>query len=408
MSWEFSLAARLADKREKSFVSIIIRIASVAVALSMAVMLVTTALIAGFKTEISGKIFGFWGHLHVQTANVYHSLLEVKPIEADTVLQQRIQSMPGIKGVQAFALQAGIVRGKKDLDGLFLKGIGPDFNRDAFLPFLQEGKLPMVASNETTREMVISRQTARRLQVKTGDRFRLFFVRNGNLLRRSFRIAGIYKTGLEEYDSKFALVDIQHVRELQGWGPNQIGGYEIFVDDVRNLDAWVDYLHTRVLPPNLQAQSIREKIPEIFEWLTLQDINEVVILALMAVVAIINMVTALLILILERTRMVGILKSLGASDWGIRRLFLQYAGIIAIRGMLWGNMLGISLCLLQKYGHFVKLSEENYYLSEAPILLRLPDILALNLVTLVVILLFMLLPSWLITRIAPVRTLRLD
>jgi lipoprotein-releasing system permease protein len=233
-------------------------------------------------------------------------------------------------------------------------------------------------------------------------------VKNGTMLKRNFKISGIYKTGLEEYDSKFALVDIRKVQQLQGWEDNQIGGYEVFIDDISKIDHWAEVIYSNVLPPELNVQSIRDKLPEIFEWLSLQDINEVVILSLMVVVAIINMVTALLILMLERTRMIGILKSLGSSNWSIRRIFMFYAGIIASKGMFWGNIIGVSICLLQKYGHFIKLSEENYYLNEAPILLNFSHILFLNLGTILVIVLFLILPTWLITRISPVRTLRMD
>jgi lipoprotein-releasing system permease protein len=399
---------RISNGKEKSFASIIIRIASLAVALSIAVMIVTTALITGFKSEISSKIFGFWGHLHINAANVYQNLLEIDPIEDNQDFYPVLKNMQGIKAVQVYAIQPGIVKGKNDLDGIFLKGIGSDFNWQFFKNYLQEGDIISFPKEEASNQIIISKQTASRLSLKTGDNFRLFFVKNGTMLKRNFKISGIYKTGLEEYDSKFALVDIRKVQQLQGWAENQIGGYEVFIDDISKIDHWAEVIYSNVLPPELNVQSIRDKLPEIFEWLSLQDINEVVILSLMIVVAIINMVTALLILMLERTRMIGILKSLGSSNWSIRRIFMFYAGIIASKGMFWGNIIGISICLLQKYGHFIKLSEENYYLNEAPILINFSHILFLNLGTILVIVLFLILPTWLITRISPVRTLRMD
>jgi lipoprotein-releasing system permease protein len=408
MRWEFNLAMRIANSKEKSFAGIIITIASLAVALSIAVMIITTALITGFKTEISSKIFGFWGHLHINAANVYQNLLEIKPIEANQDFYPRLKEWPGIKGVQEYAIQPGIVKGKKDLEGLFLKGIGSDFNWQFFKSYLLEGQTLDFSKSEASNEIILSKQTATRLKLKTGDNFRLFFVKNGTMLKRIFKIKGIYKTGLEEYDSKFAIVDIRKVQQLQGWEPNQIGGYEVFLKDVRQMDYFADKIYTELLPPSLNVQSIREKLPEIFEWLSLQDINEVVILSLMMVVAVINMITALLILMLERTRMIGILKSLGSTHWSIRRIFMYYAVIIAGKGMLWGNISGITICLIQKYGHLIKLSEENYYLREAPILLQFYHILFLNVGTLFVIVLFLLLPTWLITKISPVKTLRFD
>lgn len=408
MRWEFKLAMRISNGKEKSFASIIIRIASLAVALSIAVMIVTTALITGFKSEISSKIFGFWGHLHINAANVYQNLLEINPIEDNQDFYPVLKNMQGIKAVQVYAIQPGIVKGKNDLDGIFLKGIGSDFNWQFFKNYLQEGDIISFPTEKASNQIIISKQTASRLSLKTGDNFRLFFVKNGTMLKRNFKISGIYKTGLEEYDSKFALVDIRKVQQLQGWEDNQIGGYEVFIDDISKIDYWAEVIYSNVLPPELNVQSIRDKLPEIFEWLSLQDINEVVILSLMIVVAIINMVTALLILMLERTRMIGILKSLGSSNWSIRRIFMFYAGIIASKGMFWGNIIGVSICLLQKYGHFIKLSEENYYLNEAPILINFTHILFLNLGTILVIVLFLILPTWLVTRISPVRTLRMD
>jgi len=408
MRWEFKLAMRISNGKEKSFASIIIRIASLAVALSIAVMIVTTALITGFKSEISSKIFGFWGHLHINAANVYQNLLEIDPIEDNQDFYPVLKNMQGIKAVQVYAIQPGIVKGKNDLDGIFLKGIGSDFNWQFFKNYLQEGDIISFPKEEASNQIIISKQTASRLSLKTGDNFRLFFVKNGTMLKRNFKISGIYKTGLEEYDSKFALVDIRKVQQLQGWAENQIGGYEVFIDDISKIDHWAEVIYSNVSPPELNVQSIRDKLPEIFEWLSLQDINEVVILSLMIVVAIINMVTALLILMLERTRVIGILKSLGSSNWSIRRIFMFYAGIIASKGMFWGNIIGVSICLLQKYGHFIKLSEENYYLNEAPILINFSHILFLNLGTILVIVLFLILPTWLITRISPVRTLRMD
>lgn len=408
MRWEFTLAMRISNGKEKSFASVIIRIASLAVALSIAVMIVTTALITGFKSEISSKIFGFWGHLHINAANVYQNLLEIDPIENNQDFYPVLKNMQGVKAVQVYAIQPGIVKGKNDLDGIFLKGIGSDFNWQFFENYLQEGDIITFPAEEASNQIIISKQTASRLSLKTGDNFRLFFVKNGTMLKRNFKISGIYKTGLEEYDSKFALVDIRKVQQLQGWAENQIGGYEVFIDDISKIDYWAEVIYSNVLPPELNVQSIRDKLPEIFEWLSLQDINEVVILSLMIVVAIINMVTALLILMLERTRMIGILKSLGSSNWSIRRIFMFYAGIIASKGMFLGNIIGVSLCLLQKYGHFIKLSEENYYLNEAPILLNFSHILFINLGTILVIVLFLILPTWLITRISPVRTLRMD
>ena len=219
---------------------------------------------------------------------------------------------------------------------------------------------------------------------------------------------GIYKTGLEEYDRLFALADIRQVQRLLGWSENEVGGFEVFIDDIDDLTAITDYIYFQVLPNNLYAETIREKFSEIFDWLDLQDINEGVILTLMVLVAIINMMTALLILILERTNMIGTLKALGASNWGIRKIFLYYAGYIIVMGLFWGNLIAVTLGLLQERFGFIRLSEENYYLSVAPVELNLWSILLVNAGTLLVILIFLILPSYLVTRISPVKAIRFN
>ena len=247
-----------------------------------------------------------------------------------------------------------------------------------------------------------------------GDEIKIFgmdwaiihFVEKGEQLKRRFKVSGVYRTGLEEYDRKFALVDIRQIQRLLGWEESQVSGFEVFIDDIDDLQPINEYIYFEELPADLYAETIREKLPEIFDWLDLQDINEVVILSLMIIVAIINMVTALMILILERTNMIGILKALGTANWGIRKIFLYYAAYIVILGLFWGNLIGIGLCLLQDRFEFITLSEENYYLSTAPIDLNFWPILLLNLGTLAITLFFLIIPSYLVTSISPVKAIR--
>lgn len=427
--FEFFIARKVVRQGEHSFARLIIRIAVIAVALSTAVMICAVALIAGFKKEISGKIFGFWGHIHITDTELYQSLLEIQPIDKnqpfypslDTIRsvrypkvtrfmgverEQMAQTNGGIRHIQVFALKPGIIKAKDEIEGIILKGVGDDFDWEFLNTYLVAGK-PLELSDSTASEgILISRQTADRLKVDVGDRFRVHFVEKGDQIKRSFEVVGIFKTGLEEYDSKFALVDIRKIQQLLGWEANMVGGFEVFIDDIQDLDQIAEHIYYQVLPPQLYAETIRQKLPQIFEWLALQDINEIVILALMVIVAVINMVTALLILILERTYMIGTLKSLGASNWSIRKIFLIYAATIIGKGLLWGNALGLGLCLAQKYGKFIKLSEANYYLSYAPIHLNLGSILLLNMGALILILIFLVVPSYLVTRISPIRAIR--
>ncbi len=242
--------------------------------------------------------------------------------------------------------------------------------------------------------------------MSVGDKFDIHFVERGQQIKRRFTVSGIYKTGLDEYDRKFALVDIRQIQSLLNWTPEQVSGFEVFVDNLDDLSAISEYIYYEQLPTNLYAETIREKIPEIFEWLDLQNINEAVILSLMIIVAIINMITALLILILERTNMIGILKALGTSNWRIRSVFLYYAAYIVLTGLLFGNLLGLGFCWLQDTFEFIRLDEANYYLSVAPIAINWWWVLALNAGTLGITLVFLILPSYLVSRVDPVKAIR--
>ncbi|MCB9276850.1 MAG: ABC transporter permease [Lewinellaceae bacterium] len=433
MKFEAFIARRVAASGQQSFSRLILRIAVAAVALSVAVMICANALIAGFKNEISSKIFGFWGHIHITDTDINRSLLEAFPVKKeqsfypylDTIRQvqytmeenwfgQRVERVHrtkgGIRHIQVFAIKPGIIeagkKGDRDIEGIILKGVGQDFDWDFIGQYIKRGRRLNMPDSAMSREILISEQTASRLQADTGDSFIVHFVEKGEQLQRRFTVSGIYRTGLEEYDRKFALIDIRQIQRLLGWTEDQVSGFEVFIDDIDDLEALTDYIYFEQLPSDLYAESIRDKMPEIFDWLDLQDINEAVILGLMVIVAIINMVTALMILILERANMIGILKSLGSANWSIRKIFLYYAAYIIGLGLFWGNLIGIGLCLLQSRFEFIRLSEENYYLSTAPIELQFWPILLLNIGTLIVTLAFLIIPSYLVTSISPVKAIR--
>lgn len=430
MNLPLFIARRIAAAGGKNFSRIIIRIAVVAVALSVAVMIAATALIAGFKNEISRKIFEFWGHIHI-TDTAYSLSFEPTPIDRDQDFYPSLDSVSGItytepetilgfetgreverhsrggiRHIQVYAHKPGIIRTKTAMEGILLKGVGPDFDWNNLKPYLLEGHNINLQDSVPSRDIIISRQTADRLQVGVGDRFIVHFVKSGEQLRRRFEICGIYKTGLEEYDRKFALCDIREVQQLLGWENDQVAGFELWLDDLRDLNLYNDYIYQEVLPPDLLCVSIRTKFPAIFEWLDLQDLNEIVILGLMLAVAIVNMITALLVLVLERSTMIGVLKALGETDRRIRRIFLYYAAVITLRGMFWGNLIGLGFCFLQDRFHLIKLNEADYYLSYAPVQVQWLPVLGVNIGTLVVTLLFLILPSFLVSKIAPVRAIQ--
>lgn len=429
MNLEYFIARKVASSGKHSFSRLILRIAIIAVAMSVAVMICATALISGFKKEISSKIFGFWGHIHITDANINRSLVEIYPIDSRQPFypdlediaevyysetrsflgmeyNRTVRTNGGVDHMQVFALKPGIIKARDEIEGIILKGVGLDFEWSFIEDYILEGTSLMLEDTSMSSNILISQQTARRLKVGVDDRFVVHFVERGEEVKRRFRVCGIYKTGLEEYDQKFALVDIRQIQMLMDWEDYEVGGFEVFVEDISDVVPIAEHIYFDILPDEFYAETIREKFREIFEWLELQDINEVVILGLMIIVAIINMVTALLILILERTNMIGILKSLGTPNWNIRKVFLYYAGYIIILGLLWGNLLGIGLCVIQDQFELIKLSEENYYLNVAPIALNFWTVLFLNIGTLIVTLIFLIIPSYMVTRINPVKAIR--
>jgi lipoprotein-releasing system permease protein len=420
----FFIAKRIAFSGGQNFSRLIIRIAVAAVALSVAVMIASSALIAGFKSEISRKIFEFWGHIHIsdtayslsfepqpidQNQPFYPFLDTVRglsPAQLDIIGWQGLPPKAGIRHIQVFAHKPGIIRTKTAMEGILLKGIGQDFDWGNLKPYLLEGRPIALADTAASREIILSRQTADRLQVGVGDKFVVHFVKNREQTRRVFQVCGIYKTGLEEYDRKFALCDIRQVQNLLGWKPNEVAGFELWLNDLRDLDVYNQYIYEEVLPGDLLSVSIRDKFPSIFEWLALQDYNEIVILSLMLAVAIINMITALLVLVLERSAMIGILKALGADNARIRSIFLYHAAVITTYGIAFGNLLGLGFCWLQDRYRFIRLNEADYYLSYAPVKVEWLSALSINLGTLAITLIFLLLPSFAVSGIAPVRAIR--
>lgn len=424
------IARRVAGSGQQSFSRLIIRIATTAVALSMTVMILATGLIAGFKTEIINKIFGFWGHIHITDTDINRSLLDAQPISKnqdfypylDTIQQieyysresilgneveRLIPTKGGIRHIQVFALKPGIIQVKSEIEGIILKGVAEDFDWSFIEQYMQVGKRLDLSDTTASRGILISRQTADRLRVDTSDSFIINFPeKGGSILKKRFYVEGIYKTGLEEYDSKFALVDIRQIQQLLKWKPDEVSGFEVFVDNLDDLDLLSDYIYYDRLPNSLYAETISQKFPEIFKWLELQNINELVILLLMLVVALINMITALMILILERTNMIGTLKALGSTNWGIQKIFLYYAAYIILIGLFWGNLIGITLGFLQDKFGIIRLSEADYYLAVAPVHFNFWTILGLNIGTMVVTLIFLVIPSFLVTSISPVKAIR--
>lgn len=418
------IATRLSRSSGIGFTRTIIRIATGAVAASLAVMLVSTAMINGFKKEISEKVFGFWGHINISDIRASGSY-EALPIERDVALFDSIRtisrvtldysaspggaiyrSQGGVAHVQGVAHIPAIITTRDEMEGIILKGIGSDYNWSVMERFLEKGTPFDPADSTDAASVVISEYTSRRLAVDTGDRFILHFLKEDRQVQRRYTVAAIYKTGLEDYDKKYAFAPLGEVQTLLGWGADEIGEIEVFVDYVDDAAMINEYIYLEELPSTLYSQTIRQRFPNIFEWLDLQDINEMVILGLTLVVAIINMISALLILILERTTMIGILKALGSRNWSIQKIFLYHAAVIIGRGLVIGNLIGLGLCWLQDRYRLITLNEADYYLSYAPVDVRAVEVLVLNVGTIGLILLFLILPSLLVMRIKPVSAIR--
>lgn len=412
----------------------IIKLATIATALGLAVMIISTSMITGFKYEISEKIFGFWGHIHLTDWDANRSIYKSTPITYDSTLVDQlsaieamevevntyhegvrifdnIQTNGGVEYMHSFAVLAAVMESKNEHEGIILKGLGHDFDWNRFAKYIKDGAaLDFKSDTLGQKQILISEQTARRMNLKVGERLRINKIQDGRQKSRVMKVVGLYKTGLEEYDKKFALVNIPSIQDFNVWESDKIGGYEIFIEDINDLPVLTFEVNGQLLSSQsgLHADSIRDKFPRIFEWLDLQDVNKQVILGLMLLVGIINMITALLILILERTKMIGILKSLGYENKRIRRIFLFFSGNILVRGIFWGNIVGLGFCWLQKKFGFIQLSEADYYLATAPIKIPAVEVLGLNVLCVLITMLFLVLPTYLVSKIRPVDTLRFN
>lgn len=385
-------------------------IAVFGIAMGLAVMLVAISIVTGFKEEISNKVIGFGSHIQILNYDSNVSF-ETSPIDARPDFLPRIKNIDGVKQIQVFGLKAGIVKTPNDIQGLVLKGVGTDYDWSFFDKSMLEGSSFRMQNDTVSNSIVISSFLAKRLKLKTGDSFQMWFIQDTPRFRK-FTISGIYETSLQEFDKTFAIADIRHVQRLSGWEENQVSGLELMLSDFKDIDRITSEVEEIVSTTffedgsRLKVLNIVEKYPQIFDWLNLQDINVLIIIILMLVVAGINMISGLLIIILDRTNMIGILKALGTTNRSIRRIFLYQSSYLILKGLLWGNILGISLCMLQKHFSIIHLDPASYYLTTVPVNINFINILLLNAGTVIVILAFLILPSMLISRISPAESIR--
>jgi lipoprotein-releasing system permease protein len=413
VSLEYFIAKRIHFQHNKKNVSRpAVRIATIGIALGLAVMLISVAVVIGFKQEIRNKTIGFGGHIQITNFD-NNNTYEMNPIRMDKSLMQKILSIQGVRHIQRFATKPGIIKTKTEFQGIVLKGVDQGFDWNFFKQNLVEGRIPNVASPKLMNEVIISKYLANLLGLKLGDSFLTYFIQD-QVRARKFKIVGIYSTNFIDYDKLFLLPDIRQVPRLNDWSAESFSGLEILITDFNQLDEIGDEVYAATAnkfnkdKQTYYTQTIKQLNPQIFSWLDLLNMNVWVILILMLAVAGFNMISGLLILILERTNMIGILKSVGATDWSIRKIFLYHSFFLIGKGMLWGNVIGLSLCGIQYFTGIVPLDPEAYYVATVPIVFNWGYILLLNFGTLIASVIMMIGPSYLITKINPAKIIRYE
>ncbi|GAC1448479.1 MAG: FtsX-like permease family protein [Chitinophagaceae bacterium] len=402
------IAKRIAFSQEKSFSRFIIRLATAATVLSVAVMIVALAITNGFQYTISQKIFSFWGHIRVQHfEGGKMASAEESAIEKNDTVAQVLKTNAAILSVNVFATKNAILKTSETIEGVLFKGVEKDYRFSRLQQFLQQGRWIHFTDSASSNEIVLSAYTAVQLKLQVNDPVFIYFIQNdGSPPRaRKLTLTGIYKTGIEEYDKFIALGDLRLIQRLNGWKPDQIGGYEIFLKDYKQTDKVNDELFNS-LPAAWTSKSIKEINPNIFDWLNLKDPTIILVLVIMTIVAVLNLITCLIILVLERTRMIGLLKALGASNISIQRIFLYHGSMITITGIILGNLLALLLCWLQKKYSLVSLQEDMYYISKAEIRLEWWHFLLVDAGTFIICLFILIIPTLVIRRIQPVRAIQ--
>jgi lipoprotein-releasing system permease protein len=403
------IAQRIAFNPERSFSRFIIRLAVIATTLSVATMIVALSFTEGFQWVISQKVISFWGHIRVEHYEPEQTIIaEETPIDKNDTVLAAIHADPRVGYIDAFATKSAMLKTNEGIEGILFKGVEKDFHFDRLSAFLRQGHWVDFPDSGYSHEVDLSEYTASQLKLHVGDGVLIYFIQpNAPPRARKLQVAGIYKTGIEEYDHNFCLGDLRLIRRLNDWDSTKIGGYEVFVTDYRQTDT-INKSLREVLPPEWNSQTIENVYPNIFDWLNLQNRTEVLILIIMTVVAVLNLITCLIILVLERTRMVGILKAVGSNDFIIQRIFLAHAAFITGWGIFLGTALGLGLCWVQEKTGLIKLDEDAYYVPVAPVKIIYWQVGLVDLGTLVICFLVLLIPVQLIRRISPVRAIRFN
>lgn len=380
----------------------------VATAVSIIAMIITLAFVNGFQEKVADKIFGFWGHIRVQKYETGKSLIsEELPLTKNTAVENSMASTPGVVSYQSFATKSAVLESQNDIEGVLIKGIEKNENHSALKQFLVAGRWIQFTDSLYSKETLVSDAVAKALQIKINDTIKVHFVAANSDAQKTYRklvVVGFYHTGIDEYDKLFMIADINLIRRINNWEPNQIGGYEVFINQYQNINA-VSSTLSNALPSEWMSKSIKEVYPNIFDWLDIQDVNRNVVFIVMGIVALINLITCLLILMLERTNMIGLLKSMGATNWTIQKIFIVYASFITLAGVGFGVVIGLGICFLQQATGFITLDEASYYISVAPVKIIGWQVAAVCAGTTVVCFVSLFLPTLLIPKISPVKAI---
>ena len=412
MNFEYFIARRIAAHKDyKSSISApIIKIAILAISLGMITMLISVATSVGLQKKIKEKVSAFNGDLIITNFDTNNSDDSQVPISMQQDFYPNFTISDNVSHIQITASKGAVIRTETDFEGVIVKGVGPDYNWSYFEDFLTQGVLPTYTTPQMSNQVLISEYLANRLGLTIGDKaLAYFFNKNSSTppRTRAFTISGLYNSGFQQFDAQFIIGDIRHIQRLNKWEPDQIGAFELFVNDFDLIEQTNNEVYDAI-GSMLDTQTIRNRFYAIFEWLDLFDFNVALIIVMMIIVAGFNMITALLVLILERTKMIGILKALGSDNWSVRKIFIYNAMYLVGVGLFWGNLIGIGLLLLQLHFDLFALDPDTYYVSQVPVYLHWSYIVALNFGTLVLCFLILLIPSYIISKISPVKAIRFE
>lgn len=405
MSFEFFFAKKIIKGGNNSFSKPIVRISILAIALGIAMMTLSLTIVEGFQQQIRDKISGFGAHISIAKFQNRNELNN-NPISMNRAFVDSLKKVDNVKQVQAFAYKGAVLKTDKDNQAILLKGVGADYNWEFFQSYLKSGKLPELNDSSRSNEAMISENLAKKLHLELKDEVLLYFVQQPPRFRK-FTICGLYNTGLGEMDDKVMLVDIKHIQKLNNWDERQVGGFEVMLQNFEEMDQSMVAIN-ELIDYDLSATSIKESRLDIFNWLELQDINVVIIVGLLILVCGIDIISALLILILEKTRTIGILKALGSHDKSIRKIFIYHAAYLVVSGLILGNFIGLGVAFLQLKIGFLTLPQEAYFIDKVPIVFNWTKLLILNLGTLVISIIMLIFPSSIIAGIEPVKSIRFD